>query len=318
MFKRFLSQIYKGRIPAVRLMHSHSKTSYNQKYSLVSPILFDVSLRDGIQGADPKLYTTPKKLSILENIHEHFVPHKIEIGSFVSPKVLPIMSDTAVLFDQMPEYIKNVADIYVLVPNRVGLLKAIDCGLTNFSFITSVSNAFQIKNTGKNLDIKKAELQEMMKIVRDAKIKAKTKLYISCVTECPLNGQLDNDYIMHEIISSYGVTDIRDIPEYDEICISDTMGTLSCKNFEYIVDGMIRFGVAPSRISLHLHINSENCEEAKQILFACFRRKINKFDVSVISDGGCSVTMNPDKLKPNMTYGFLHKCIEEYSDSVFL
>ena len=153
-----------------------------------------------------------------------------------------------------------------------------------------------------------------MKIVRDANINAKTKLYISCITECPLTGQLDNDFIMDEIISSYGVTDIRYIPEYDEICISDTMGTLSCRNFEYIVDGMIHFGVASSRISLHLHINSDNTEEAKQILFACFRRKINKFDVSVISDGGCSVTMNPDELKPNMTYGFLNECINEYYD----
>jgi hydroxymethylglutaryl-CoA lyase len=282
----------------------------------IVPIIFDVSLRDGIQGANPVHYPTHRKLQILQNIYDQFMPDKIEIGSFVSPKVLPIMSDTAVFFDQIPESIKNAVDIYVLVPNKVGLLKAIDCGLTNFSFITSVSNAFQVKNSGKNLNNKKVELQEMMKIIQDTKINAKTKLYISCVTECPLIGKLNNDFIMHEIISSYGVTDIRHIPEYDEICISDTMGTLSCKNFEYIADGMIRFGVSPTRISIHLHINSDNYEDAKQILFACFRRKINKFDVSVISDGGCSVTMNPDKLKPNMTYDFLNKIVEEYTESI--
>jgi hydroxymethylglutaryl-CoA lyase len=278
-----------------------------------SPILFDVSLRDGIQGANPIHYPTSKKLQILQNIYDKCIPHKIEIGSFVSPKVLPIMSDTAVFFDQIPETIKNTIDIYVLIPNKVGLLKAIDCGITNFSFITSVSNAFQVKNTGKNLSTKKYELQEMMQIIKTANINAKTKLYISCVTECPLIGKLNNDFIMHEIISSYGVTEVRNLPDYDEICISDTMGTLSCKNFEYIVDGMIRFGVSSTRISLHLHINSDNSGEAKKILFACFRRKINRFDVSVISDGGCSVTMNPDKLKPNMTYEFLKESLEEYN-----
>jgi hypothetical protein len=99
---------------------------------------------------------------------------------------------------------------------------------------------------------------------------------------------------------------------YDEICISDTMGTLKARDFEYIVDGLMRFGIAASHISLHLHVNSENAEEAKRILFACFQRGIHKFDVSVISEGGCSVTMNTNQLKPNMTYDFFYTTLREY------
>jgi hydroxymethylglutaryl-CoA lyase len=312
-----------------RLMHSHTRTnsaSYvkcSNTYknvrddepnspNIITPILFDVSLRDGIQGANPIAYPTSRKMYLFQSIYEKYLPRKIEIGSFVSPKVLPIMSDTAKLFDSIPEFIKDQTDLYALVPNKFGLSKAIDCGFSNFSFITSVSNAFQFKNTGKNLDQKCAELEDMMKMLKDRGIQAKTKIYISCVTECPLTGKIDNDYIIHEIVSRYGVTDIRTIPEYDEICISDTMGTLRSGDFEYIVDGLIRFGVAPSRISIHLHINRTNKEDSRQILFACFRRKINRFDVSFISEGGCSVTMDTTQLKPNMTYEFLRESIEEY------
>ena len=98
----------------------------------------------------------------------------------------------------------------------------------------------------------------------------------------------------------------------DEICLSDTTGTLKCSDFEYIADGLIRFGLAKSRISLHLHINSTNEEEAKRILFACFRRGIYRFDVSAIMEGGCSVSMEASQLKPNMTYEFFYSAVEEY------
>lgn len=302
-----------------RLMHTHCRTVFNkipqQKIYQplpMKPILFDVSLRDGIQGANPLEYTTQRKLDILKYICNKHAPPKIEIGSFVSPKVLPIMSDTVQLFENMQEVLKpeQIPDIYALVPNKTGLLNAVRTGFTNFSFITSVSNAFQVKNTMKDLLYKKTELQEMMEYIAKLSLPSKTKLYISCINDCPIAGLVDRDYIIHEILSSYGSN-----MEYDELCLSDTMGTLRLRDFEYIVDGLIRFGIPSSRISIHLHINSENEREAKQILFACFKRKINKFDVSVILEGGCSVTMGKDKIKPNMTYEFFYSVFEEYQET---
>jgi len=295
-----------------RFMHTHSKTVFNKRmfplpHKPPTPILFDVSLRDGIQGANPLDFPTFKKMKILQEIHQQHNPAKLEIGSFVSPKVLPIMSDTSYFFETIPNSIKGSVDIYVLVPNKIGLLNAIKSGFTNFSFITSVSNDFQMKNTGKNLLHNKTELQAMMNHVANLDTPSKTKLYVSCVNECPIFGLIDRDMVVHEILSSYGRND-----SYDEICLSDTMGTLKCRNFEYIVDGLIRFGIAASRISVHLHINRENEREAKHILFACFRRNINRFDVSNVLEGGCSVTMDSDKLKPNMTYAFFNAALEEY------
>jgi hypothetical protein len=147
----------------------------------------------------------------------------------------------------------------------------------------------------------------MMEIVTLLNRKRQTKLYVSCINECPIIGPIDNDDILNEILSSYASIDAL-----DEICLSDTTGTLKCKDFEYIADGLIRFGLARSRISLHLHINSENAEEAKRILFACFNRGIYRFDVSAIMEGGCSVSMEASRLKPNMTYEFFYSAMEEY------
>jgi isopropylmalate/homocitrate/citramalate synthase len=291
-------------------------SSSPKKTSTATPILFDVSLRDGIQGANPEYYTTSKKLNILRTICNKHTPTNMEIGAFVSPKVLPIMKDTAKIFEYAPSILNafnKSANLYALVPNKVGLHYAVDCGFTNFSFITSVSNAFQFKNTGKTLTEKKTELQEMMKYIANLNFAAKTKLYVSCINECPLIGRIDNDFVIYEILSSYSQSNsYSQYREYDEICISDTMGTLKWQDFEYIIDGLLRFGMPKTQLSVHLHVNDENAANAKQILYACFNRGINRFDVSVLSEGGCSVTMLPDKLKPNMTYEFVYNAYDEY------
>jgi hydroxymethylglutaryl-CoA lyase len=278
----------------------------------VKPVLFDVSLRDGIQGADPERYPTSRKKDILTEIMTRYSPAKMEIGSFVPPKVLPIMSDTAEIFDFAKLKGTN-ADLYALVPNKKGLLDAIHHGITNFSFITSISNEFQIKNARRNLDYKKTELSEMMRMLSSTNRQFKTKLYVSCVNECPISGLIDCDFIIYEILSSYWLSEFDDDASFDEFCLSDTMGTLLARDFEFIVDGLLRFGMAKSRISVHLHVDENNEAEAKRILFACFRRGIMKFDVSCTSDGGCSVSMDRSKLKPNMTYEFLHDTLEDFN-----
>ena len=280
------------------------------------PTLFDVSLRDGIQGANPEHYKTEKKKKIFEHIQTKYHPSKIEIGSFVSPKALPIMNDTPDLFkfSQTVEKHEFSPDIYALVPNKKGLMDAIQMGVRNFSFITSISNEFQIKNTRRNLDEKKAELREMMDVLHSTN---QTKLYISCVNECPIRGLIDRDFLIHEILSSYGLIEFDGgTRTFDEICLSDTMGTLKARDLEYILDGLLRFGLAKNRISLHLHVASDNASEAKRALFACFQRGITRFDVSTISEGGCSVSMDRSRLKPNLTYEFFYAALEEYEQSL--
>ena len=282
----------------------------------VKPVLFDVSLRDGIQGADPSQYNTATKKSIFSDIRTKYAPPKMEIGSFVSPKVLPIMSDSADVFEFCAKKIKEEEfppDLYALVPNKKGLLDAIRFGVRHFSFITSVSNEFQHKNTRRTLDYKKTEIKEMMDMLASSRPNSYTKLYVSCINECPITGLIDRDFIIYEILSSYGLIDYEGDAIFNEICLSDTMGTLRAGDFEYIVDGLLRFGLAKNRISVHLHVGKDNVVEAKRILFACFKRGINRFDVSAIKEGGCSVSMDRVNLKPNMTYEFFYETLGEYN-----
>ena len=272
------------------------------------PILFDVSLRDGLQTLNHLSYPTEKKMLLFKSIIENnnYVK-KLEIGSIVSPKILPIMSDTLPFYDQCLDYIdaktsinvKNHKWLYVLVPSLSKLQIALDHGITNMSFITSVSDEFQKKNVGKSLRETQNEFKQMESMTE----LVNKKLYISCIDECPIVGKIPVIKIVNEISHyAHGY-------KFDELCLSDTCGTLKNDVFMEILNGLQYEGVEMSQLSVHLHVGDE--EETKRIIHKCIRYGINKFDVSSLIGGGCSVTMK-ENINPNLTYELFYKAIKEW------
>jgi len=265
--------------------------------------LFDVTLRDGLQSLT-KIYSLAEKTEILRNIIVNRYPSAIEVGSIVSPKILPQMSESIELFHEaqfINIIIARPIDLYMLTPNLKSVNIASDHNITNFSFITSVSNDFQRKNTNKNLTEIKNEIELMMKrvtLIEDSKV----KIYISCITDCPISGKIDNNIIINEILHYYYTYD-----EISEICLSDTCGTMEFNNFKTIIDELLKRNVDFNKISLHLH-NQENKQNVKDIIVYGMKSGIYRFDVSDMPEiGGCSVTMeNPSG---NLSYDDVKRCL---------
>jgi len=311
-----------------------TRTNYNNKLrELVPPILFDVSLRDGLQGLSrerQEIFTLEEKQNIFHNIMFNYRPKNIEIGSIINPKVLPIMSDSLELYDYAIDIIKKLSvknnntekdknekdknknekntNVYIVAPNEKGFIIGLNHGITNFSFLTSVSDSFQKKNVNKTLKETKFELINIckkMESMRNTMFNA--KLYISCINECPLEGKIDNDFIVHEIMH-YS----KDFPIINEFCLSDTCGTLNYEDYKYIVDNCIYFGLHPTKISLHLHVRKSSIEEIKKIVYHSLDNNIIRFDVSIMETGGCSITLSSDNLLPNMSYELINNFFEKY------
>ena len=265
--------------------------------------LFDVTLRDGLQSLK-KVYSLAEKSEILRNIIVNRHPSAIEVGSIVSPKILPQMSESIELFHEaqfINIIIARPIDLYMLTPNLKSVNIASDHNITNFSFITSVSNDFQKKNTNKTITEIKNEIELMMKrvtLIEDSNV----KLYISCITDCPISGKIDNNIIINEILHYYYTYD-----EISEICLSDTCGTMEFNNFKTIIDELLKRNVDFNKISLHLH-NQENKQNVKDIIVYGMKSGIYRFDVSDMPEiGGCSVTMeNPSG---NLSYDDVKRCL---------
>lgn len=84
----------------------------------------EFGLRDGLQIL-ARTVPTPQKLEWLRGSHEAGL-REIEVGSFVPPKVLPQLADTAALV----EFAKSLPGltVSVLVPNLKGAARAIEAG----------------------------------------------------------------------------------------------------------------------------------------------------------------------------------------------
>jgi len=252
---------------------------------------FDVSLRDGLQTWK-RVPTTKEKKNILHSIVKNASSKKIEVGSIVSKKVLPQFEDTVELYHHCRKTYPNILP-FVLIPSLKMQQIALESKLHNMSFISSVSESFQKKNTKMNLFETKKQLAFLLENCPGI-----SKLYVSCVNECPISGIIENKEIVKELMEYL-------IMPVDEVCISDTCGTLTKERFDPILKELLPFmrreQIPMSKLSLHLHKHVSPGETQKLIIY-CIENGIYNFDVSCVEGGGCSVTMDENQINGNVSY----------------
>lgn len=283
----------------------------NELYQKINPILFDVSLRDGIQSMDSM--DSAEKLLNFNNIITNMEPRKIEVGSLVSNKILPIMNDTPEIYEECMRQINfineekrfteckemEIPDIYVLIPvkeRRINEAKALN--INNISIMSSVSESFMKKNTNMSIN----DVKQGLKMLDWA---SNIKVYLSCVNECPIDGIIDNNKVIDEII--YYAKNQRNY-KINELCLSDTCGTLKFDDYKYILDRCIDEKIPMQLLSLHLHVSDK--VELEKIIRYSLLNNINCFDVSSLEDGGCSVTIK--KPKNNLSYDLFYEILFRY------
>ena len=291
----------------------NSNEEYTSIYNTIKPTLFDVSLRDGLQNIkkdDVSKYTTDEKIKLYNQIVSTHNPMELEIGSIVSKIFFPIFEDTIELFNKLNDSNKN----YLLIPSFSKLKPAIDLGCNNFSFISSVSESFQKKNTNKSIEQTKNEILEMMNQINSNSFifNPKFKIYLSCINTCPIEGKISNDLIINEIVY------YNNICKPDIICLSDTCANLSYNDFSYIVSEANKCGVSYDKLSLHLHIDLTNKDyyyNLQKIFNYSIEKGINKFDISFLETGGCVMTLGNDNTKPNLSYELYYRLVVDYITS---
>ena len=309
------TKIYPTCYYSFRKWLTNNKEYANIYAKLNYPIPFDVTLRDGLQGLSKKeqeKYKTNEKIHLYDNIMKKHNVKNIEIGSIVSEKLLPIFNDTMILHDYIllqqkwyEPYIEK--NNYVVIPNEPKLKNVINNNINNISLITSVSNNFQLKNTKMNLKQSDNEIEKILCKLNEQynNNKYNVKLYVSCINECPIDGKIDNDFIVNRLLQLNNMV-------VNTICLSDTCGSLTINDFEYIIDTCYYFGLLLKKISLHLHVKPGNENEVEQIIHKALDYGIINFDVSALETGGCSVTIDKNKLAPNLSYNLYYKSLCDY------
>ena len=300
---------------------------YRDVYNYINPIITDVSLRDGIQGLTPELMTTEKKQIIFQHIYDMKFVSNIEIGSIVSHKHMPVMKDVPSLYQHCIQYVENkdsleelkiaagqkmehyYPSIFTLIPNVNKLKIAEKCAMTNYAFVTSVSNSFQKRNINRTLEESNVELykmQEYLQYKRENNMSPiNTKLYISCIDHCPYEGKIKTEEVVMHIIN-HACSEY-----YNEVCLSDTCGSLTFSSYRNILDECLKY-INPDMISLHLHVNKNNHLTIENIIRYSLNNGVRRFDVSLLEHGGCSMTLDDNEKHSNLDYILLCKILDKY------
>lgn len=230
----------------------------------------DESMRDGLQ-MEKRVFSLEEKLQIFQLLKESGV-HRIQVGSFVHPKIVPQMADTDELIRAIPR--EDAHLVSTLILNDRGLERALACGAGHASMSVSVSDAHSMKNArmpaGKALE----SMTELIKNAMSAGIAVRAGL--QCSFGCVYEGAIAEDKVLRatEKMVEAGAREIN---------LADSTGMANPLSIKGLVK-KVREAFPAIAVSLHLH---DTRGMAIANMFAGYEVGVRIFDTCAGGLGGC-------------------------------
>jgi hydroxymethylglutaryl-CoA lyase len=232
--------------------------------------LFEVGPRDGLQN-EAQHVSLADRLKLVEMLIESGLK-AIEVGSFVSPKAVPQMADTAALIDHLPrpEDVRYSA----LVPNLKGVELAIKSQVNEIAIFASASQSFSQHNIACSIE---ESFERFAPVMAKAKaVNMPVRGYLSCAFGCPYEGEVAIDAVVSV------AQKLMEIGCY-EVAISDTIGVATpqtTRDVMQVIIGEIGSGVTAA----HFH---DTHGRALDNIKTCLELDVTTFDSAVAGLGGC-------------------------------
>lgn len=233
-------------------------------------LLEDEALRDGLQ-MESRIFSLEEKLHLFRLMQKAGV-RRIQVGSFVHPKIVPQMADTDELIRTISKTDATVVSALIL--NDKGLARAIDCGVSHLSMSVSVSDTHSRKNARRPAAEALASMTAL--IVEALKSGLDVRAGLQCVFGCVYEGRVSEDAVLRatEKMVATGVKEIN---------LADTTGMATPLAIRDMV-GRVKSAFPDIAISLHLH-DTRGLGLAN--LFAGFEAGVRSFDTCTAGLGGC-------------------------------
>jgi hydroxymethylglutaryl-CoA lyase len=239
--------------------------------------------RDAMQGRTEFIPTELKITYLNKLLKVGF--DTIDFGSFVSPKAIPQLKDTAEVLAGLALTPKS-SKLLAIIANARGADEALTHEeIAYLGYPMSISDTFQRKNTGKSI----IESLEVLTYIQEQCIKANRALvvYLSMGFGNPYGDPFDNQIVLQfaDILSSLGVKIIS---------LADTVGLATPDQITTLYGELVR---TDSTIEYGLHLHS-NPTLAKQKVDAAIAAGCQRLDGAILGYGGCP--MAEDELVGNI------------------
>ncbi|WP_300527132.1 hydroxymethylglutaryl-CoA lyase [Maricaulis sp.] len=232
--------------------------------------IVEVGPRDGLQN-DPVLLPTDVKIEFVERLIDAGVK-RMEAASFVHPKLVPAMADSAEVMSRVPRVdgVKYIG----LALNEKGLRRALDAGCDEVNYVMVASPGFGLKNQNATPQQTADAFDQIAVLAHDDGVPV--SVTISVAFGDPFDGEVD-PAILGELAARARAAGAV------ELALGDTIGVADPWAVRRAID-IVREQSGDMRLRLHFH-NTRNTAMAN--IFAAIEAGVDVIDASCGGIGGC-------------------------------
>jgi isopropylmalate/homocitrate/citramalate synthase len=241
------------------------KNTANNKVSIV-----EMGARDGLQNEAANVPAITKA-GLVDRLAASGL-QRIEAGSFVSPRWVPQMADSAEVFAAITR-LPGVR-YSALTPNMQGFERALSAGADEVAVFAAASEAFSQKNINCSIKESIRRFTNVCDAARERGIPVRG--YVSCAMGCPYQGTVPADDV------AMAVRELMALGCY-EVSIGDTIGVGTPVLVQQVLSRCLQQADA-CQLAMHFH---DTYGQALANLLAGLELGIRTIDASVAGLGGC-------------------------------
>jgi len=232
--------------------------------------IYEVGPRDGLQNEEGTI-SIANKVELINRLSASGL-RNIEAGSFVSPKWVPQMANSAEVFARIDRL--NGITYSALTPNLQGLDAAIAAGVSEIAVFGAASDSFSKKNINCSID---ESIERFIPVIEQALAQnIAVRGYVSCVAGCPYEGHISTEAVAK--VSKRLV----DLGCY-EISLGDTIGVGTPEQIKNLLNSVAQH-VSIDQLAIHCH---DTYGQALANIYAALQCGVTTIDSSVAGLGGC-------------------------------
>lgn len=232
--------------------------------------IVEVGPRDGLQN-EKQAIPTSAKIQLINMLVDAGLSY-IEAGSFVNPKWVPQMADSADVFSGIKR--KSNVTYAALVPNLQGYERAISVNANEIAIFAAASEAFSQKNINCSIGESIKRFETLIGAAKEQQIPVRG--YISCVAGCPYSGEVNPATVaaIAKDLSAMGCY---------EISLGDTIGVGTAGQIKKLIT-TVEKEITIDQIAVHMH---DTYGQALANIYASLEMGVSVVDSSIAGLGGC-------------------------------
>jgi hydroxymethylglutaryl-CoA lyase len=233
--------------------------------------IVDLTARDGLEGFK-HFIPVEFRVELIDRLTDAGFP-SIEVGEFVSPKVIPAMQGTDQVYKRIKQ--RSGVEYSALVPNLRGFNAALAAGVKYITIFASATEGFSHANINCSIDQSFERFEPVVAAAKQHGMRVRGA--VSCVVGCPYEGEVDPRQAAQVAARLYHLGCY-------EIALGDSIGVGTPRSIQALIQACVDAGIPASVLTAHFH---NTCGMALANCYAAMAMGVSILESACGGLGGC-------------------------------